>query len=88
MRLIQRLKDISSIFFDTAPIIYYLEAHADYGPLVSDVVRSSLTQTNDLMEKSDYSYFFWNKLPISSRDHWKMKDKGLCWSRLPEVFSH
>lgn len=40
MRLAQHLKDISSIFLDTAPIIYYIEAHAEYGPLVSEVVKA------------------------------------------------
>ncbi len=40
MRLTQQLEGVSSIFFDTAPIIYYNEAHADYGPLVSEVVRN------------------------------------------------
>ena len=40
MRLAEHLKGISSIFFDTAPIIYFIEAHAEYGALVSEVVRN------------------------------------------------
>ncbi|MCF8144713.1 MAG: type II toxin-antitoxin system VapC family toxin [Deltaproteobacteria bacterium] len=39
MGLAQYLKGISSLFLDTAPIIYYIEAHPNYGPLVSEVVR-------------------------------------------------
>jgi predicted nucleic acid-binding protein len=39
MDLAQYLKSISSLFLDTAPIIYYIEAHPQYGPLVSEVVR-------------------------------------------------
>lgn len=39
MRLAPYLKNISSLFLDTAPIIYYIEAHPQYGPLVSEVVR-------------------------------------------------
>ncbi len=39
MRLSRYLKNISSIFLDTAPIIYYIEAHAEYGPLVSEAVK-------------------------------------------------
>jgi len=38
MDLAQYLKSISSLFLDTAPIIYYIEAHSQYGPLVSEVV--------------------------------------------------
>ena len=38
MNLRERLKEMSSVFIDTAPIIYYIEAHTDYGPLVSEVV--------------------------------------------------
>ncbi len=29
-----------SVFIDTAPIIYYIEAHPQYGPIVKDLVRS------------------------------------------------
>jgi predicted nucleic acid-binding protein len=33
-----------SVFIDTAPIIYYIEAHPQYGPIVRDVVRSFQTR--------------------------------------------
>jgi predicted nucleic acid-binding protein len=36
--LSEELARINSIFIDTAPIIYYIEAHPDFGPLVKDVV--------------------------------------------------
>lgn len=32
-----------SVFIDTAPIIYYIEAHPQYGPIVKDVVHSFQT---------------------------------------------
>ncbi len=38
MTLCQELSRIGSIFIDTAPIIYYVEAHPQFGTLVMDVV--------------------------------------------------
>ena len=38
MTLSEELNQISSIFIDTAPVIYYIEAHPQFGPLVQDVV--------------------------------------------------
>lgn len=35
MTLYAELAQIRSVFIDTAPIIYYIEAHPRYGPLVS-----------------------------------------------------
>jgi predicted nucleic acid-binding protein len=32
--------NIESIFIDTAPLIYYIEAHPQYGPLVREVVNA------------------------------------------------
>ena len=40
MKLREHLKKMSSVFIDTAPIIYYIEAHTDYGPLVSEFVKA------------------------------------------------
>lgn len=38
MRLAERLVTVRSIFIDTAPIIYYIEAHPQFGPLAQEVV--------------------------------------------------
>lgn len=40
MTLSEELARISSIFIDTAPIIYYIEAHPDFGPLAKEVVAA------------------------------------------------
>lgn len=40
MSLSEELTRISSIFLDTAPIIYYIEAHPDFGPLAREVVTA------------------------------------------------
>jgi len=42
MNLTDELLQINSIFIDTAPIIYYIEAHPRYGTLMKDVVNSFL----------------------------------------------
>lgn len=34
------LSSLNSIFIDTAPIIYYIEAHPQFGPLAKKVVDS------------------------------------------------
>jgi hypothetical protein len=33
------LSRIGSVFFDTAPIIYYIEGHDTYGPLMKQIDR-------------------------------------------------
>ena len=38
MSLAEELARIPSVFIDTAPIIYYIEAHPQYGPLVSETL--------------------------------------------------
>ena len=38
MTLSDELTRINSIFIDTAPIIYYIEAHPQFGPLAKEVV--------------------------------------------------
>jgi predicted nucleic acid-binding protein len=40
MTLSDELAQVRSVFKDTAPIIYYIEAHPRYGPLVSDIVAA------------------------------------------------
>ena len=40
MTLSDELAQVRSVFIDTAPIIYYIEAHPRYGPLVSDIVAA------------------------------------------------
>ena len=40
MTLSEELTQINSIFIDTAPIIYYIEAHLQFGPLVKEVVNA------------------------------------------------
>lgn len=34
---------MASMFIDTAPIIYYIEAHPQFGPIMKDVLRSVQT---------------------------------------------
>ena len=38
MTLSEEIKRLNSIFLDTAPVIYYIEAHSVFGPLVKEVV--------------------------------------------------
>ena len=40
MNLSEELARINSIFIDTAPIIYYIEAHQEFGPLAKEVVTA------------------------------------------------
>jgi predicted nucleic acid-binding protein len=40
MTLSDELARIRSVFIDTAPIIYYIEAHPQYGPLVTEIVTA------------------------------------------------
>ena len=40
MTLSEELSLINSIFIDTAPVIYYIEAHPQFGPLVKEVVNA------------------------------------------------
>ncbi len=39
MTLSDELSRLTSIFIDTAPIIYYIEAHHQFGPLSKDLVE-------------------------------------------------
>ncbi len=40
MKLMDTLSQCKSIFIDTAPIIYYIEAHPKYGSLVVEIVNA------------------------------------------------
>ena len=40
MTLANELSQINTIFIDTAPIIYYIEAHPQFGPLIKEIVDS------------------------------------------------
>ncbi len=40
MNLSDELGRLQTVFIDTAPIIYYIEAHPQYGPLAKEVVDS------------------------------------------------
>ena len=40
MTLLQELARVSTIFLDTAPVIYYIEAHPRFGPLAREVVTA------------------------------------------------
>jgi predicted nucleic acid-binding protein len=39
MNLSEALREIKKIFLDTAPVIYFIEGHKQYGPLVKQVVE-------------------------------------------------
>lgn len=40
MTLSDELDQIQTVFIDTAPIIYYIEAHPRFGPLAKEIVSS------------------------------------------------
>lgn len=40
MTLQEEISRISSVFIDTAPIIYFIEAHPQYGPLVRNIINT------------------------------------------------
>jgi predicted nucleic acid-binding protein len=40
MSFSEELTNINTIFIDTAPVIYYIEAHPQFGPLAKEVVIS------------------------------------------------
>ncbi len=40
MNLSDELSQINTVFIDTAPIIYYIEAHPKFGPLTKEVVKA------------------------------------------------
>lgn len=42
MTIAGELSRASSLFIDTAPIIYYIEAHSQFGPLVKEIFESFL----------------------------------------------
>lgn len=39
MNISKALKEIQTVFLDTAPVIYFIEAHPQFGPLVKKVVE-------------------------------------------------
>ena len=39
MTLTEELANVNSIFIDTAPVIYYIEAHPQFGPLAKEAVE-------------------------------------------------
>ena len=43
MTIADELSSVSSMFIDTAPIIYYIEAHPQFGPLAKEVFDSFLS---------------------------------------------
>jgi hypothetical protein len=43
MTLSNKLSQIKTIFLDTAPIIYFIEAHPKFGPLTMGVVEAFQT---------------------------------------------
>ena len=43
MTLFNKLSQIKTIFHDTAPIIYFIEAHPKFGPLTMGVVEAFQT---------------------------------------------
>ncbi len=40
MPLQEEINKLDSVFIDTAPIIYFIEAHPQYGPLVRDFINA------------------------------------------------
>ncbi len=40
MTLSDELAQINTIFIDTAPVIYFIEAHPQFGPLVKEIVTA------------------------------------------------
>jgi predicted nucleic acid-binding protein len=40
MTLSKELSRVNTLFIDTAPVIYYIEAHPQFGPLVKEIVNS------------------------------------------------
>lgn len=43
MTITEELNRLHSLFIDTAPIIYYIEAHPQFGPLTKEVFESFLS---------------------------------------------
>jgi len=39
LSLFKELSGYNSVFLDTAPIIYYIESHKDYGPLMKETIN-------------------------------------------------
>ncbi len=38
MSVIDSIKVKKNVFFDTSPLIYYIESHPDFGPIVKEIV--------------------------------------------------
>ncbi|MCK9419154.1 MAG: hypothetical protein M0R70_07230 [Nitrospirae bacterium] len=48
MTIAEELSRLNSLFIDTAPIIYYIEAHPQFGPLTKEVFDAFLTNDKKL----------------------------------------
>lgn len=51
MSIGNELANVKSVFFDTAPIIYYIEAHPEFGPIIKEMINYFRTK-NRLMVTS------------------------------------
>ena len=40
MNLSNELSQSNTIFIDTSPIIYYIEAHSEFGPFAQEIVSA------------------------------------------------
>lgn len=43
MSLAEELEDIGSVFIDTAPVIYYIEAHPQFGPIAKAIIDAAIS---------------------------------------------
>ena len=80
MTLSEELAGINSIFIDTAPVIYYIEAHPQFGPLAKEVV--SAFQSESL---SGYSSVI--TLAEVLPKPWESGDEGLA-GKFAEFLKH
>ena len=54
MILSDELDKVNTIFIDTAPVIYFIEAHPQFGPLAKEVVTAF--QSGNLNAYSSVNY--------------------------------
>jgi hypothetical protein len=54
MILFEDLNKVNTIFIDTAPVIYFIEAHPQFGPLTKEVVVAF--QSDNLNVYSSVNY--------------------------------
>ncbi len=47
MTLLEKLTNVNSIFIDTAPVIYYIEAHPQFSPLIREIINIVQAQELD-----------------------------------------